>query len=271
MVAPNTGLAATLLRLAGAGRRSRRRTWPTSRRAGATARRRPPRASPTPRASPASSITAGRRSTLSASDRLPLHPRAAPRAVRPRGRSAAAREPAAGRAGRSTRPCGARSEQRIEALLARRRASRPLDVDAETRAQIEALGYVVPKGKARRRTARIPRTCTALADIGYQALALLFATQVRRSASGSRRRASRSCRTAASSTTSSRGSTSRRTARGGAAARPRGGAPESELGRLPGAGRLRCTCCSAICPQAVAAFQRASRLRSQTIRARSSA
>jgi arylsulfatase A-like enzyme/tetratricopeptide (TPR) repeat protein len=65
-------------------------------------------------------------------------------------------------------------EARIDAVLAAAAAVRPVDVDAETRAQIEALGYVVPKGQALKNGAD-PKDVHRLADVAYRALALLLA------------------------------------------------------------------------------------------------
>ena len=68
------------------------------------------------------------------------------------------------------------SESRLDALLAASAAVRPVDVDAETRAQIEALGYVVPKGQALKNGAD-PKDVHRLADVAYRALALLLARE----------------------------------------------------------------------------------------------
>jgi len=65
-------------------------------------------------------------------------------------------------------------EARIDALLAGSAAPEPLAVDAETRAQIEALGYVVPDGKAVK-TGADPKDVHALASVAFDSLALLFA------------------------------------------------------------------------------------------------
>jgi arylsulfatase A-like enzyme/Flp pilus assembly protein TadD len=66
------------------------------------------------------------------------------------------------------------SEARIDALLAAGAELRPVAVDADTRAQIEALGYVVPKGSVVGNGAD-PKDVHRLADLWYQALTLLFA------------------------------------------------------------------------------------------------
>jgi tetratricopeptide (TPR) repeat protein len=65
-------------------------------------------------------------------------------------------------------------EAHIDAVLAAAAEVRPVDVDAETRAQIEALGYVVPKGQALKNGAD-PKDVHRLADVAYRALALLLA------------------------------------------------------------------------------------------------
>jgi arylsulfatase A-like enzyme/Flp pilus assembly protein TadD len=65
------------------------------------------------------------------------------------------------------------AEQRISALLASGSELSPVAVDAETRAQIEALGYVVPKGAVVTNGAD-PKDVHRLADLWYEALALLF-------------------------------------------------------------------------------------------------
>ena len=65
-------------------------------------------------------------------------------------------------------------EARIDALLAGSAEASPLAVDAETRAQIEALGYVVPDGKAVK-TGADPKDVHKLAGVAFDALALLFA------------------------------------------------------------------------------------------------
>jgi arylsulfatase A-like enzyme/Tfp pilus assembly protein PilF len=65
-------------------------------------------------------------------------------------------------------------EQRIDALLAGSAEVNPLAVDAETRAQIEALGYVVPTGKAVK-TGADPKDVHHLAGVAFDALALMFA------------------------------------------------------------------------------------------------
>jgi arylsulfatase A-like enzyme/tetratricopeptide (TPR) repeat protein len=65
------------------------------------------------------------------------------------------------------------AEEQLSALLARGSELRPVDVDAETRAQIEALGYVVPKGAVVANGAD-PKDVHRLADLWYDSLALLF-------------------------------------------------------------------------------------------------
>ena len=65
-------------------------------------------------------------------------------------------------------------EKRIDALLAGSAVASPLAVDAETRAQIEALGYVVPNGKVVKNGAD-PKDVHKLAGVAFDALALLFA------------------------------------------------------------------------------------------------
>jgi arylsulfatase A-like enzyme/Flp pilus assembly protein TadD len=67
-----------------------------------------------------------------------------------------------------------REEQRIEVLLAGGAELSPVEVDAETRARIEALGYVVPKGVAAKNGAD-PKDVHRTADIASRSLALLFA------------------------------------------------------------------------------------------------
>jgi arylsulfatase A-like enzyme/Flp pilus assembly protein TadD len=67
-----------------------------------------------------------------------------------------------------------RDEARIDRLLAAAPELRPVEVDDETRAQIEALGYVVPKGEVVRNGAD-PKDVHRLADVAYRALALLMA------------------------------------------------------------------------------------------------
>ncbi|MEN8160561.1 MAG: sulfatase-like hydrolase/transferase [Myxococcota bacterium] len=67
-----------------------------------------------------------------------------------------------------------RDEGRIQALLDAAPELRPVSVDDETRAQIEALGYVVPKGEVVRNGAD-PKDVHRLADLAYRALALLMA------------------------------------------------------------------------------------------------
>ncbi len=69
-----------------------------------------------------------------------------------------------------------RDEARIERLLAAAPELSPVDVDDETRAQIEALGYVVPKGEVVRNGAD-PKDVHRLADVAYRALALLMANR----------------------------------------------------------------------------------------------
>jgi arylsulfatase A-like enzyme/Tfp pilus assembly protein PilF len=66
------------------------------------------------------------------------------------------------------------AESRIDALLAGGKQATPLAVDAETRAQIEALGYVVPDGKAVK-TGADPKDVHRLAGAAFDALALMFA------------------------------------------------------------------------------------------------
>jgi len=68
------------------------------------------------------------------------------------------------------------AEQRIGALLAKATPLHPVEVDDETRAEIEALGYVVPKGQAVT-TGADPKDVHDLADIGYRALAYLVTKQ----------------------------------------------------------------------------------------------
>jgi arylsulfatase A-like enzyme/Flp pilus assembly protein TadD len=70
----------------------------------------------------------------------------------------------------------AAGEERIERLLADQAALAPVAVDAETRAAIEALGYVVPQGEVVKNGAD-PKDVHQLADIAYSALALLFEKQ----------------------------------------------------------------------------------------------
>ena len=65
------------------------------------------------------------------------------------------------------------AEQRISALLASGSEPSPVDVDAQTRARIEVLGYVVPKGAVVANGAD-PKDVHRLADLWYEALALLF-------------------------------------------------------------------------------------------------
>jgi arylsulfatase A-like enzyme/Tfp pilus assembly protein PilF len=65
-------------------------------------------------------------------------------------------------------------EARIAALLAGSAEANPLAVDAETRAQVEALGYVVPDGRAVKNGAD-PKDVHKLAGAAFDALALLFA------------------------------------------------------------------------------------------------
>jgi arylsulfatase A-like enzyme/Tfp pilus assembly protein PilF len=66
------------------------------------------------------------------------------------------------------------ADARIDALLARAQEAKPLAVDADTRARIEALGYVVPDGKAVK-TGADPKDVHRLAGVAFDALALLFA------------------------------------------------------------------------------------------------
>jgi arylsulfatase A-like enzyme/Flp pilus assembly protein TadD len=65
-------------------------------------------------------------------------------------------------------------ESHIDALLAGAADVNPMAVDAETRAQIEALGYVVPKGEVVKNGAD-PKDVHRLADVAYRALSLLLA------------------------------------------------------------------------------------------------
>jgi tetratricopeptide (TPR) repeat protein len=65
-------------------------------------------------------------------------------------------------------------EARIDALLAGSAEASPMAVDAETRAQVEALGYVVPHGKAVKNGAD-PKDVHKLAGVAFDALALMFA------------------------------------------------------------------------------------------------
>jgi Flp pilus assembly protein TadD len=64
-------------------------------------------------------------------------------------------------------------EARIDGLLAGAKDLEPVEVDDETRAQIEALGYVVPKGEALKNGAD-PKDVHRLGDIAYWALSLFF-------------------------------------------------------------------------------------------------
>ena len=64
-------------------------------------------------------------------------------------------------------------EARIDRLLAGAAELRPVEVDADTRAQIEALGYVVPKGEAVKNGAD-PKDVHRLGDVAYWALTLFF-------------------------------------------------------------------------------------------------
>jgi tetratricopeptide (TPR) repeat protein len=66
------------------------------------------------------------------------------------------------------------SEARIDALLERGTALRPVAVDADTRAQIEALGYVVPDGNAVA-TGADPKDVHRLAGVAFDTLSLMFA------------------------------------------------------------------------------------------------
>jgi arylsulfatase A-like enzyme/Flp pilus assembly protein TadD len=68
------------------------------------------------------------------------------------------------------------AEARIDALLAHAKQVELQAVDAETRAQIEALGYVVPDGKAVK-TGADPKDVHKLAGVAFDALALLFANR----------------------------------------------------------------------------------------------
>jgi choline-sulfatase len=67
----------------------------------------------------------------------------------------------------------ARDEQRISSLLAGAAETRAVDVDAETRARIEALGYVVPTGEVVRNGAD-PKDVHRYADLWYEALGLFY-------------------------------------------------------------------------------------------------
>jgi arylsulfatase A-like enzyme/tetratricopeptide (TPR) repeat protein len=67
-------------------------------------------------------------------------------------------------------------ESQIDTLLASAAELHPVAVDAETRAGIEALGYVVPDGKVVK-TGADPKDVHQLAGIGNNALALLIAKQ----------------------------------------------------------------------------------------------
>ena len=64
-------------------------------------------------------------------------------------------------------------ESRIDALLAGGAALHPIAVDADTRQRIEALGYVVPDGKAVK-TGADPKDVHALASLAWDAVALTF-------------------------------------------------------------------------------------------------
>jgi choline-sulfatase len=66
------------------------------------------------------------------------------------------------------------ADARIDALLAHAKNATPQSVDAETRAQIEALGYVVPDGRVAK-TGADPKDVHRLAGVAFDALALLFA------------------------------------------------------------------------------------------------
>jgi len=66
------------------------------------------------------------------------------------------------------------SEARIDGLLAAAADLRTIEVDAETRAQIEALGYVVPKGAVVGNGAD-PKDVHRLADLAYRALGFVLA------------------------------------------------------------------------------------------------
>jgi arylsulfatase A-like enzyme/Flp pilus assembly protein TadD len=65
-------------------------------------------------------------------------------------------------------------EARLEGLLAGSAAASTVAVDDETRARIEALGYVVPKGGVVKNGAD-PKDVHRLAEIAYRSLALLLA------------------------------------------------------------------------------------------------
>jgi choline-sulfatase len=66
-----------------------------------------------------------------------------------------------------------RDEGHLESLLAGSSAASPQQVDAETRARIEALGYVVPDGTAVK-TGADPKDVHQLANVAFRALALMF-------------------------------------------------------------------------------------------------
>ena len=65
-------------------------------------------------------------------------------------------------------------ETHIDALVSAGAALNPVAVDAETRKRIEALGYVVPDGKAVQNGAD-PKDVIGYSKVAYEALALLFA------------------------------------------------------------------------------------------------
>jgi len=65
-------------------------------------------------------------------------------------------------------------ESRIDALLADSADLKQVAVDAETRKRVEALGYVVPDGKAVK-TGADPKDVYKLAGLGFDVLALSFA------------------------------------------------------------------------------------------------
>jgi arylsulfatase A-like enzyme/tetratricopeptide (TPR) repeat protein len=69
-----------------------------------------------------------------------------------------------------------REEGRINELLARSSAAKPVDVDAEMRARIEALGYVVPKGDVVKNGAD-PKDVHRLAGYWYEALGALMSNE----------------------------------------------------------------------------------------------
>jgi arylsulfatase A-like enzyme/Flp pilus assembly protein TadD len=72
-----------------------------------------------------------------------------------------------------------REEGRITELLARSTAAKPVDVDAEMRSRIEALGYVVPKGDVVKTNAD-PKDVHRLAGYWYEALGALMSKEYER-------------------------------------------------------------------------------------------